>query len=68
MGSIVIYLGINSWIEIGVLLAFMFIVGLFGAINSAIASCIALPKVCKSGFDITSKKEDDGYKGLTLIK
>ncbi|WP_440454827.1 hypothetical protein [Psychrobacter sp. ASPA161_9] len=64
MGSIVIYLGINSWIEMGVLLAFMFIVGLFGAVNAVIASCLALPKVCKSGFDITSEKEEDSYKGL----
>lgn len=68
MGAIVLYLGINSWIEVGVLLAFMIGVGLFGATNSVIASCIALPKACKSRFDITSKKEDDGYKGLTLIK
>jgi len=37
---------------------------LFRAINSAIASCVALPKVCKSRFDIKAKKEDDGYKGL----
>ncbi len=48
----------------GVLLAFMFIVGLFGAVNAVIASCLALPKVCKSGFDITSEKEEDSYKGL----
>lgn len=65
MGAIAIYLGIHSWIEIGVLLAFMFFVGGFGVINSVIVSCIALPKVCKSRFDITPKKEDDGYKGLT---
>ncbi|AMN68648.1 hypothetical protein [Psychrobacter sp. P11G5] len=64
MGVIVIYLGIHSWMEIGVLLAFMFIVGLFGAVNAVIASCLALPKVCKSGFDITSEKEEDSYKGL----
>lgn len=68
MGAIVIYLGIHSWMEIGVLLAFMFIVGLFGAVNATIASGLALPKVCKSRFDITSKKEDDSYKGLILIK
>ncbi|MGO2303012.1 MULTISPECIES: hypothetical protein [unclassified Psychrobacter] len=64
MGAIVLYLSINSLIEVGVLFAFMIAIGLFGAINSAIASFIALPKVCKSGFDITVKKEDDGYKAL----
>ena len=68
MGAIILYLGINSLIEIGVLLAFMVIAGLFGAINSAIASCIALPKVCKSHFDISVKKEDDGYKGLSFTE
>ena len=68
MGAIILYLGINAWIEVGVLLAFMVIAGLFGAINSAIASCIALPKVCKSHFDISAKKEDDSYKGLSFIE
>ena len=68
IGAIVLYLGINSWIEVGVLLAFMIVIGLFGAINSAIASCIALPKVCKTRFDITTEKEDDGYQGLTFIE
>lgn len=42
--------------------------GLFGAVPATIASGVTLPKVCKSRFDITSKKEDDGYKGLTLIR
>ena len=68
MGAIVLYLGINSLIEIGVLLAFMFAIGVFGAINSAIASCIALPKVCKSRFDIKAKKEDDNYNGLRFTE
>ena len=68
MGSIVIYLGINSWMEMGVSFAFMFIVGLFSAVNATIASCMALPKVCKSGFDITSEKEEDSYKGLISIE
>ncbi len=68
MGAIVLYLGINSWIEIGVLLAFMLMIGLFGAVNAVIASCIALPKVCKSRFDITFKKEDDSYKGLHHLR
>ena len=68
MGAIVLYLGINSLIEIGVLLAFMVAIGLFGAINSAIASCIALPKVCKSRFDIKAKKEDDNYNGLRFTE
>lgn len=35
---------------------------------AVIVSCIALPKVCKRRFDITAKKEDDGYKELTLNK
>ena len=68
MGAIVLYLGINSLIEVGVLFAFMIAIGLFGAINSAIASCIALPKVCKSRFDITAKKEDDNYNGLSFTE
>ncbi|SLJ85975.1 hypothetical protein [Psychrobacter sp. DAB_AL43B] len=68
MGAIVLYLGINSWIEVGVLVAFMAGIGLFGAVNSAVASCIALPKVCKSRFDISTKKEDDGYKGLSFTE
>ena len=68
MGAIILYLGINSWIEVGVLLAFMIGIGLFGAINSAIAGCVALPKVCKSRFDIRAEKEEDGYNGLSSIK
>ena len=68
MGAIVLYLSINSLIEVGVLFAFMIAIGLFGAINSAIASCIALPKVCKSRFDITAKKEDDNYNGLSFTE
>ena len=68
MGAIILYLGINSWVEVGVLLVFMIGIGLFGAINSAIAGCIALPKVCKSRFDIRAEKEDDGYNRLSSIK
>lgn len=68
MGAIVLYLGINSWIEVGVLLAFMGIVGVFGGINSAIAGCIALPKACKSRFDISAKKVDDSYDSLSFTK
>lgn len=60
MGTIGLYLGINSWIEVGVLLAFMGNVGVFG--------CIALPKACKSHFDISAKKVDDGYNGLSFTK
>ncbi|MGO2340384.1 MAG: hypothetical protein ACTH5M_07305 [Psychrobacter sp.] len=68
MGAIVLYLGINSLIEVGVLFAFMTAIGLFGGINSAIASLIALPKVCKSHFDIKAKKEDDNYNGLSFTE
>lgn len=68
MGAIVLYLGINSWIEVSVLLVFMVAIGLFGATNSVIASCIALPKACKSHFDISAKKVDDGYNGLSFTK
>ena len=68
MGAIVLYLGINSLIEVGVLLAFMIGIGLFGAINSVIAGCIALPKACKSRFDIKVKKEDDDYSELSFTK
>ena len=68
MGAIILYLGINSWIEVGVLLVFMMGIGLFGAINSAIAGCIALPKACKSRFDISAKKEDDNYNSLSFTE
>ncbi len=68
MGAIVIYLGIQSMIEIGVLLAFMLIVGLFGGVNATIASFIALPKPCKSHFDNNSEKEHDIYKGLKSFR
>ena len=68
MGAIVLYLGINSWIEVSVLLVFMVAIGLFGATNSVIASCIALPKACKSRFDISPKKADDNYNGLRFIE
>lgn len=68
MGAIVLYLGINSWIEVGVLLVFMMGIGLFGAINSAIAGCIALPKACKSRFNISAKKEDDNYNSLSFTE
>ena len=67
-GAITLYLGINSLIEIGVLLAFIIGIGLFGAIDSAIAGYIALPKACKSRFDISAKKEEDGYNGLSFTK
>ena len=60
MGAIVLYLGINSWIEVGVLLAFMGNVGVFG--------CIALPKACKSYFDISAKKVDGGSNTLSFTK
>ncbi|WP_201608512.1 hypothetical protein [Psychrobacter okhotskensis] len=68
MGAIVLYLGINSLIEVGVLLVFMIGIGLFGAINAAIAGCIALPKACKSRFDISAKKEDDNYNSLSFTE
>ena len=68
MGAIILYLGINSWIEVGILLVFMMGIGLFGAINSAIAGCIALPKACKSRFDISAKKEDDNYNSLSFTE
>ena len=60
MGTIGLYLGINSWIEVGVLLAFMGNVGVFG--------CIALPKACKSYFDISAKKVDGGSNTLSFTK
>lgn len=68
MGAIVLYLGIHSLIEIGVLLAFMIAIGLFGAINAALASFIALPKSCKSRFDNRVKKEHDNYQELSSFK
>lgn len=68
MGAIILYLGISSWIEVGVLLAFVIGIGLFGAINSAIAGCIALPKSSKSRFDNNLKKDHDIYKGLKSFR
>ena len=66
IGAMVIYLGIQSMIEVGVLLAFMFIIGLFGGINALVASVIALPKASKSRFDNDSEKEHDNYQGYLL--
>lgn len=63
-GLIIIYLGITSWIETGVLLAFMIIVGLFGGVNSIITSSFALPKACKTTFDKVNKKGHDVYQGI----
>ncbi|SJN41737.1 hypothetical protein [Psychrobacter sp. JB385] len=68
MGVIVLYLGINSLIEIGMLLAFMSVIGLFGAMNAALASTIALPKSCKSHFDKRGEKEHDNYQELSSLK
>ncbi|MEN6669510.1 hypothetical protein AAJP47_03950 [Psychrobacter sp. B38] len=68
IGIIILYLGINSWIEIGVLIAFMIATGLFGAINAAIASAIALPKSCKSRFDNSGKIEQDNSQRLSSFK
>lgn len=66
IGAIVIYLGIQSMLEIGVLLAFMLIIGLFGGVNATIASLIALPKSSKSRFDNTLKKDHDKYQRYVL--
>lgn len=68
MGVIILYLGIHSWTEIGVLLTFMIAIGLFGAINAALASTIALPKSCKSHFDKRGEKEHDNYQELSSFK
>lgn len=67
IGAMIIYLGIESWLEVGVLLAFMLSIGLFGGVNATIASFIALPKSCKSRFDNNSEKEHDIYKGLKFL-
>lgn len=67
-GAIVLYLSINSLIEVGVLFVFMIIIGMFGAINSTIASFIALPKSCKSRFDNMGEKEHDYYQGLSSFR
>lgn len=66
IGAIVIYLGIQSILEVGVLLAFMMITGLFGGINSVIASVMTLPKSSKSHFDNNLKKDHDKYQRYTL--
>ena len=66
MGAIVSYLGIQSMIEVAVLLAFMLIIGLFGGINTTIASLIALPKSSKSRFDNDLKKDHDKYQRYIL--
>ena len=64
IGIIVIYLGITTIEEVSLLVIFMITIGLFGGINSAIASVFALPKACKTSFDKDSKKGDDIYKEL----
>lgn len=66
MGAIVSYLGVESMIEVAVLLAFMLTIGLFGGINTVIASLIALPKSSKSCFDNDLKKDHDNYQSYVL--
>ncbi len=60
-----LYLGIGSLLEVGVLLGFMLIGGLFGGINSMIAGYLTLPKLTKSYFDNSARKAQDIYKDST---
>lgn len=64
----VLFVNVLSNNEVGVLFVFMIIIGMFGAINSAIASFIALPKSCKSRFDNMGEKEHDYYQGLSSFR
>lgn len=57
----IIYLGIGSVEEVGILAAAMLTIGLFGGVNLVIASLAALPKSCTSHFDKLAKKSEDIY-------
>lgn len=64
MSSMIVYLGIQTIEEVGLLVVAAFVIGVFGGINAMLASIIALPKVCTTRFDKVSKKGDDIYQGF----
>ena len=64
MGSMIIYLGIQTIEEVGLLVVATSMIGVFGGINATLASFFALPKACTASFDKVSKKGDDIYQGL----
>ncbi len=62
MAFIIIYLGITTIEEVGLLLFATLITGLFGGTNSVIASIFALPKARITRFDKAAKKGHDTYQ------
>ncbi len=58
----ILYLGIGSVEEIGILAVTMLTAGLFGGVNLVITSLAALPKACTTRFDKLAKKGDDIYQ------
>ena len=67
MALIISYLGITSLDEFSLLVIATLAIGLFGGVNSAIASVFALPKTCITGFDKVSKKDQDNYNAIQQI-
>lgn len=63
----IIYLGIGSVEEVGILAVAMLTIGLFGGVNLVIASLAALPKACTTRFDNSVKKGDDIYQDFITL-
>lgn len=63
----IIYLGIGSVEEVGILSVAMLTIGLFGGVNLVIASLAALPKACTTRFDNPVKKGDDIYQDFITL-
>lgn len=63
----IIYLGIGSVEEVGILAVAMLTIGLFGGVNLVIASLVALPKACITRFDKLAKKGDDIYQDFITL-
>ncbi|WLP94528.1 hypothetical protein [Psychrobacter sp. M13] len=67
IAAIIIYLGIGSVEEVGILSVAMLTIGLFGGVNLVIASLAALPKACTTRFDNPVKKGDDIYQDFITL-
>ncbi len=67
IAAMIIYLGIGSIEEVGILAVAMLTTGLFGGVNLVIASLAALPKACTTRFDNSVKKGDDIYQDFITL-